>query len=34
MSFVIAGYSLTAGSIALYALWVVRRTRQISRERR
>lgn len=33
MSYVIAGYTLTLGSIGVYALWVVRRVRQVSRDR-
>ena len=33
MSYVVAGYMLTAGSIGLYAVWLVRRIRQLDRSR-
>ena len=33
MSYVVAGYLLTAGSIGLYALWLIRRLRQVERDR-
>ena len=34
MSYVVAGYATTLGGVAAYAVWLVRRSRSLARERR